>query len=150
VIGLNKADLCDSYELRKIEEQARDKLAFCAWAPIVQLSARTGDGTAKLLRTLQKVATSSGQRVPTGELNRFFEQVLATHPPPTKGGRAPRFYYVAQPGTAPPRFVVQASHPESIHFSYQRYVVNAIRKRFGFEGVPVRVEYRRPGRHKKH
>lgn len=146
VIGLNKADRLDARELRQAEERARDKLAFAPWAPIVPLSALKGTGTAKLLRTLQHVGTSYAQRVPTGELNRFFEQVLATHPPPTHGGRAPRFYYVTQPQIAPPLFVIQASHPDCVHFSYQRYVVNAIRKRFGFEGVPVRVEYRRPGR----
>ena len=61
---------------------------------------------------------------------------------PTSGGRAPRIYYVTQAEVAPPLFVVQSSDPESIHFSYQRYVINQIRKAFGFEGVPVRVRYK--------
>jgi GTP-binding protein len=80
--------------------------------------------------------------VTTGELNRFFEHVLETRPPPTMGGRAPRLYYVTQASTAPPTFVAMTSAPEAIHFSYQRFVVNRLRENFGFEGVPVRVHYR--------
>jgi GTP-binding protein len=75
--------------------------------------------------------------------------VLTSHPPPTQGGRAPRFYYVTQASTRPPTFVAVTSHPSSIHFSYQRYVINAIRKAFEFEGVPIRVLYRRKDRKEK-
>jgi GTP-binding protein len=80
--------------------------------------------------------------VPTAALNRFFEQVLETHPPPTHGGRAPRLFFITQAETAPPLFVVVASDPTKIHFSYQRYVANQLRKAFGLEGVPVRVKYK--------
>jgi GTP-binding protein len=101
-----------------------------------------------MLRTVAEVGRRYVERVGTGELNRFLDEVLASHPPPTQGGRAPRFYFVTQAEVAPPLFVVQTSAPDHIHFSYQRYVINAIRKRFGFEGVPVRIRYRRPGRRK--
>jgi GTP-binding protein len=88
-------------------------------------------------------------RVSTGELNRFFETVLETRPPPTMGGRAPRLYYITQAETSPPLFVVIASSPDSVHFSYQRFVANQLRKHFGFEGVPVRVVYREKRRGKR-
>jgi len=62
--------------------------------------------------------------------------------PPTQGGRAPRLYYITQAETAPPLFVIVASSPDAVHFSYRRFVANQLRKRFGFEGTPIRVTYR--------
>jgi GTP-binding protein len=89
------------------------------------------------------------RRVPTGELNRFFEEVLSTHPPPTSGGKAPRLYYITQAESSPPLFVVIASDPEKLHFSYRRYVMNQLRTSFGFEGVPVRVKYKEKRRRER-
>ncbi|WP_437630963.1 ribosome biogenesis GTPase Der [Sorangium sp. So ce854] len=142
VIGLNKIDLLDRKAVAKAEQDARDKLSFVPWAPIVQVSARSGRGVAKLLETVGQVADAYRKRVPTGELNRFFEQILLTHPPPTHGGRAPRLFFVTQAETSPPLFVVVASDPEKLHFSYRRYVANQLRQAFGLEGVPVRVKYK--------
>jgi GTP-binding protein len=142
VIGLNKVDLLDRDEMKKAEERARDVLAFASWAELTTLSAKTGRGVDKLLKVVDGVAESFRKRVKTAELNRFFDAVLMTHPPPTHGGRAPRFYYITQAGVAPPTFAISTNHPEYIHFSYQRYVSNAIRKEFAFRGVPLRVFYR--------
>lgn len=142
VIALNKSDLLDPKELAKAEANARDKLAFTPWAPIVKLSAKTGRGVAQLVDTVSKVREAWGGRVSTGELNRFFEEVLETHPPPTMGGRATRLYYVTQAESRPPTFVVVTNAPEHVHFSYQRYIQNTIRKRFGFDGTPIRIRYR--------
>jgi GTP-binding protein len=142
VLGLNKSDLLDKRELAKIEQDARDKLSFAPWAPICFLSARSGRGVDKLLDTIDRVGESFRKRVTTGALNRFFEQVLETHPPPTSQGKAPRLYYITQAETCPPTFVIQCNHPEKIHFSYRRYVQNQIRKTFAFEGVPVVVYYK--------
>ena len=75
--------------------------------------------------------------------------MLGKHPPPTQGGKAPRFYYITQAHARPPTFMIVTSHPDNLHFSYQRYVVNAIRKEFGFEGTPIRVHYRRKDRRPK-
>lgn len=146
VIGLNKADLLDKEASKEAHDGARDVIAFASWAPITRLSAKTGRGVDRLLSKIDDVYASFQKRVTTGELNRFFEGVLMKHPPPTQGGRAPRFYYVTQAGTRPPTFVIITSHPDSLHFSYQRYVQNAIRTAFGFEGVPIRVIYRRKDR----
>ena len=151
VIALNKVDLLSKAELGKAEEDARDKISFAPFVPVVTLSAKTGRGIGELFATADRVASAFHQRVGTGELNRFFEQALETRPPPTMGGRAPRLFYITQAETAPPTFVVIASQPEAVHFSYQRYVINQLRKHFGFEGVPIRVVYRerRRGRKKK-
>jgi GTP-binding protein len=142
IIALNKTDLLTKDLADKAEERARDKITFAPYVPIVRISAKTGRGVPELFRQVDKVATAFRQRVPTGQLNRFFEQVLATRPPPTSGGKAPRLYYITQAEVAPPTFVVIASAPDAVHFSYRRFVVNQLRKAFGFEGVPVRVHYR--------
>lgn len=149
IIALNKVDLLSKADVAKAEEAARDKLSFAPFAPIVHVSAKTGRGVGELFKKIDEVATSFHQRVSTGELNRFFEQVLETRPPPTMGGRAPRLYYITQAETAPPVFVVMSSSPDSVHFSYQRFVVNQLRKHFGFDGVPIKVVYREKRRGKK-
>lgn len=142
VIALNKTDLLDAKAVAKAEQDAREKLAFTPWAPIVKLSVKAGRGIGHLVDVAAKVRAAWTSRVSTGELNRFFEEVLQTHPPPTMGGRAVRLYFVTQAETRPPTFVVVTNEPENVHFSYQRYIHNQIRKRFGFEGTPLRVRYR--------
>lgn len=149
VIALNKSDLMSREEIAKAETKAREKLSFAPWAPVVLVSAKTGRGVGELLATVRKAQESFLQRVSTGELNRFFEQILATRSPPTQGGKAPRLYYITQAETAPPLFVVVASQPEAVHFSYRRFVANQLRKRFGFEGTPIRVTYRSKRRRDK-
>jgi len=143
IVGLNKIDLFDKKELAKAEEDAKDKLSFAPWSTYVRLSARTGRGVDTLIEAIDAVSLAYQKRVGTGELNRFFEQVLKTHPPPTSGGKAPRLFFITQAESRPPVFVVQASDPDKIHFSYQRYVSNQIRKHFGFNGVPIVVHYRK-------
>jgi GTP-binding protein len=143
VIAVNKTDLMDAKARKGIEEQARDKLSFVPWAPIVPISAKNGRGVGQLLGTIHEVFTSYRSRVSTGQLNRFFEHVLATHPPPTMGNKAPRLFFVTQAETAPPAFVVMTNEPEHIHFSYQRYIINQLRKAFGFSGVPIRIFYKK-------
>jgi GTP-binding protein len=142
IVALNKMDLVDRGDIKKVEENAREKLAFVPYVPLVRTSAKTGRGTADLFATIDRVQAGFRKRVGTGELNRFFETVLDTRPPPTMGGRAPRLYYVTQASVAPPTFVAMTNAPDSIHFSYRRFVVNQLRKEFGFEGVPIRVHYK--------
>jgi GTP-binding protein len=142
IIALNKCDLMSKAEVEKAEEDAREKISFAPFAPIVQVSAKTGKGMSGLFETIDKVSGMFHRRIGTGELNRFFEAVLQQRPPPTKGGSAPRLYYITQAETAPPVFVILASSPDSVHFSYQRFVANQLRKHFEFDGVPIRIVYR--------
>jgi GTP-binding protein len=142
VVALNKIDLLDDRARKTLEQRARDVLSFVPWAPFATVSAKTGRGVRTVVETASGIHRRMHSRVSTGELNRFFESVLATHPPPTMGSRAPRLYYVTQAEISPPLFVVMTNEPEHIHFSYQRFLVNQIRKAFGFEGVPIRVVYK--------
>ena len=142
IVVLNKCDLLSKADLAKAEEKARDKLTFLPYVEIVRTSAKTGRGIAELFATIDRVRDSFFKRVGTGELNRFFEGVLDARPPPTMGARSPRLYYVTQAQVAPPTFVAMTNAPDSIHFSYRRFVVNRLREQFGFEGVPIRVHYK--------
>lgn len=142
IIALNKSDLLNDAERKAAEIAAREKLSFAPFVPIVHISAKTGRGQGTLFRTIDETFEAFNKRVTTGELNRFFAQVIETHPPPTSGGKSPRLYYLTQAESKPPTFIIMANAPEGIHFSYRRFVVNQLRERFGFGGVPVRVFYK--------
>ena len=122
---------------QKAEENAREKLAFVPYVPDRPHERQDGPrrGGAVHRRSIA-CATAFVQRVSTGELNRFFEQVLEISPPPTMGGRAPRLYYVTQAEVAPPTFVAMTNAPDSIHFSYRRFVMNQLREALRLRGGP--------------
>jgi GTP-binding protein len=142
IIALNKTDLLDRDAQKKAMDRAREVLAFVPWAPMVTVSALRGRGIQALLGRVDDAVTEHRKRIGTAELNRFFEEVLDKHPPPTMHHRSVRLYYITQASVAPPTFVVMTNSPDDVHFSYQRYVVNQIRQRFGFRGTPIRVRYR--------
>jgi GTP-binding protein len=142
VVGINKCDLVDRAERKALAEKCSSALHFAQWAPVLPISARTGAGVKELMLTAQRTGRQFHRRVTTGELNRFMEQVLAKHAPPTQGGRAPRIYYITQAATSPPTFVAMSNAPEYIKPSYTRYIANQIRKTFGFEGVPLNIRFR--------
>lgn len=147
IVVLNKSDLLtDDAARREAVRKAKETLSFAPWAQVVLVSAKTGRAVSRLLEAIDTAITGFSQRVTTSEINRFFEEVLEHHPPPTQKGRSVRLYYVTQAETRPPRFIVVTNEPEAIHWSYQRYVVNALRERFGFEGTPMRVTYRKKSR----
>jgi GTP-binding protein len=142
VIALNKMDALDGEGREKAIKQAQELFSFAPWAPLARVSVKSGRGVAGLITHAREVTKSHRKRIPTGELNRFFEEVLERHPPPTQSGKAIRLYFVTQAMVAPPTFVISANFPDRVHWSYQRYVSNQIRERFGFEGTPLRVHYR--------
>jgi GTP-binding protein len=141
-IVLNKVDLLRPEQRDAVLERAKDVFGFAPWAPILRISARTGQGVGAATKVVRSVTENRFKRVSTSQVNRFFEEVLAHHPPPTSGGRSVRLYYVTQVRSGPPVFMVSTNHPDRVHFSYQRYVANQLRERFGFEGTPVIVHYR--------
>jgi GTP-binding protein len=142
VIALNKTDLLDDDGRKTALQQAKDTFAFAAWAPIQFVSVQSGRGVKKVMAAVREGAAAHKKRVTTSEVNRFFEEVLDRHPPPTMDSRSVRLYYVTQVQAAPPTFVIQSNYPDRVHFSYRRYVVNQLRERFGFVGTPLRVMYR--------
>ncbi|NLJ35336.1 MAG: ribosome biogenesis GTPase Der [candidate division WS1 bacterium] len=120
----------------------RHELQFLSYAPIAYTSALTGDGIGSLLADVRRVHEQFVKRIDTGPLNRVLRDAVAAHSPPTRRGRQPRLYYVAQVRTGPPTFVIFVNDPELIHFSYERYVSNKLREAFGFEGTPIRILWR--------
>lgn len=148
VVGLNKADLIHPTQLKKVREEAQHALHFAQWVPLINLSAHTGHGLAQLMSAVDQAGAAMRKRVPTSALNRFFEQVLAERQPPTRGGKAPRLYYMTQTSVSPPTFVAFSSSPENIAESYKRFIINRIRETFDFQGVPIRVFFRGKNRDK--
>ncbi len=142
VVALNKVDLLDRKARKAAEEQLREALRFAPWAPVVSISAKTGFGVGALMTTVKRAFDEFGRRVSTSELNRFFEQVLAQRSPPTHKGRAPRIFYITQAEASPPVFIAMTSAPQHIKESYRRFIMNQIRKQFGFECVPIDLKFR--------
>ncbi|HEX7480375.1 MAG TPA: ribosome biogenesis GTPase Der [Polyangiales bacterium] len=147
VIALNKGDLLDAEARKKAFDHVRDVFTFASWAPVHLLSAQTGRGVNTLMQSVRVCAKAHKSRVTTGEVNRFFADVLAHHPPPTMDSRSVRLYYATQVSAAPPTFVITTNYPDRVHFSYRRYVINQLRERFGFTGTPIRVFYRGKAKH---
>jgi GTP-binding protein len=148
VIAVNKWDLVKGRGaewVKAFDEQLRYQLKFLEYAPLVHLSALTGDRTPKLLETVDRVAAARQRRVPTAELNRFLEAVTSTHPPSSPTRREVRILYGAQTATAPPSFVLFTNVATELHFSYERFLMNQLRESFGFEGTPIRLKVRRRG-----
>lgn len=144
IILVNKWDLVakDTYTLHDYEMRVRHELNFLPFAPILFISAQTGQRVDKILPLVLEVNEARYQRIPTGPLNKFMRDVVTKHPPPSKGGRRVKFFYATQPAVAPPTFVFFVNKPEWVHFSYQRYLENELREAFSFAGTPVRLIFR--------
>jgi GTP-binding protein len=149
VLGVNKCDLVDRPDRKTILEGCRSALHFSPWVPLVPVSALTGQGVDELMRAARNASEQFHRRIGTAELNRFMEQVLSKHAPPTHGGKAPRIYYITQVSTAPPMFVGISNAPDYITQAYRRYVSNQIRKNFGFDATPLIVKFRSRDRETK-
>ncbi len=127
---------------KSITQQLELELPHLQYSPIVFTSAHTGEGMDKLMPLLRKVHREYGRRVPTSKLNKFVEALNARHSPPSKKGRHGRIYFITQIDVRPPRFLVSVNDPKLFHYSYRRFLVNEIRKAYGFAGVPLLIGYR--------
>ena len=152
VIVANKWDLMkgrgDDFS-KTFDEELRRQLKFLDYAPVLHISAQTGERAPKLLETIDKVAEARRKRVSTGELNRFIAEVTRAHPPASPTRKHVRILYAAQTGVAPPTFVFFTNVATEFHFSYERFLVNQLRDAFGFFGSPIRLHVRKRGREKK-
>jgi GTPase len=128
---------------KEFDENLRRQLKFLEYAPVMHLSALTGERTPKLLEMIDRVAESRLRRIPTAELNRFVQAVTAVHPPASPGRREVRILYAAQTAVAPPTFVFFTNVATSFHFSYERFLANRLRESFGLMGTPIRLKVRR-------
>jgi GTPase len=146
IIAANKWDLMKGRGTnfsKGFDDKLRQQTKFLDYAPILHISATTGERTSKVLETIDVVAEARMKRIPTGELNRFFQTVTAEHPPVSPGRRRVRIMYATQRGVAPPTFVLFTNVATEFHFSYERYLVNRLRETFGLIGTPIRLQVRR-------
>ncbi|HWF84608.1 MAG TPA: ribosome biogenesis GTPase Der [Vicinamibacterales bacterium] len=128
------------------DDETRRHMRFLDYAPILHISALTGERTPKILETIDRIHETRRKRVPTPALNKFLEAVTAANPPVSPGNKHVRILYAAQIGVAPPSFVFFTNVATTFHFSYERFLTNQLREHFGFVGTPIRIQVRRRDR----
>ncbi len=147
IVAVNKWDLVDKETgtLEKMRKDIMRDLSFMSYAPIIFISAATGQRTEKLFELINFVNDQSNMRISTGMLNNVLADAQARVQPPTDKGRRLKIYYMTQTGIKPPNFVIFCNSRELFHFSYQRYIENQLRTVFGLEGTPIRIVIRQKG-----
>lgn len=140
VLAFNKWDLLDDDRRRYLEREIEQDLAHVAWAPRVNISARTGRHLEKLVPALELALESWDTRVPTGKFNAFLAELAAAHPHPVRGGRQPRILFGTQATTRPPTFVVFTT--QFLDPQYRRFITRRLREVWGFEGSPIEIQMR--------
>jgi GTP-binding protein len=148
IIAVNKWDAVekDTYTTNEYEKRIREMMKFADYAPIIFISAKTGQRVTKLLEIARRAYEERRKRIPTSELNRFFERYLEQPRATTKSRYPIRVLYITQPSISPPTFVVFTSSrsPRArLHFSYERYLENRLREEYGFFATPIRIKQRR-------
>ena len=141
IIVVNKWDEYkkENGTLEKYKKEVYNKLSYLSYAPIIFISAKTGQRVDKLFNIINNVANQNALRVSTSVLNQVLNEAIAIVQPPTDKGKRLRIYYMTQASTKPPTFVVFVNDKKLFHFSYERYLVNQLRKEFGLEGTPIRM-----------
>ena len=145
VIAVNKWDLLEEKTDRTFDQYTtwiRNEVPFLDFAPIISISAKTGQRVGRVLEAAVDIWGERRRRIGTGELNRLLTDSTERFPPPIVRGRRPKLFYATQAAVAPPTFVFFASDASSVHFSYRRYLENRLRETFGFDGTPIRLVFR--------
>ncbi len=141
IIVVNKWDEIDKETgtLEKYKKEIYAKLSYLTYAPIIFISAKTGQRVDKLFDMINNVAKQNSMRVSTSVLNEVINEAIAIVQPPTDKGKRLKIFYGTQASTKPPTFVIFVNNKELFHFSYERYLINQFRKEFGMQGTPVRI-----------
>ena len=147
IIVVNKWDAIekDGKTMQRMEEDVRRDLSYMTYAPVLFLSALTGQRVEKLFGLIDSVVNQAAMRIPTGVLNQVLADAQARVQPPTDKGKRLKIYYMTQIGVKPPHFVIFCNDAQLFHFSYRRYLENQIRATFGLTGTPVRITIRQKG-----
>ena len=147
IIVVNKWDLVekDGKTMDKMREKVRQDLAYMTYAPVLFISAKTGQRVDRLFELIDYVSNQASTRITTGMLNNVLADAQTRVQPPTDKGRRLKIYYMTQVGIRPPHFVIFCNDSRLFHFSYQRYLENCIRNTFGLEGTPVKLSIRQKG-----
>jgi GTPase len=145
VIVVNKWDKLekDDKTMEAYRENVRNELAYLTYAPILFISALTGQRVQRVFELVDYVAEQHALRISTGKLNDLLSDAMAVTPPPTKKGKQLKIYYMTQVKVKPPTFAVFVNEPELAHFSYMRFIENRLRESYGFEGTPIRLLVRK-------
>jgi len=125
------------------DEETRHRMRFLDYAPILHVSAMTGERAPKIIETIDRIGEARRKKIPTPALNKFIASVTAANPPVSPGRKHVRILYAAQIGVAPPSFVLFSNVATEFHFSYERFLINQIREQFGLVGTPIRLQVRR-------
>ena len=144
ILAVNKWDLIekDNSTVKEFENSIRSELPFCQYAPIIFISAETGQRLNELLKLIVEVNNNFNKKIATGVLNDVINNAVLMNQPRADKGRQGKIYYATQVGTQPPSFALYVNDRELIHFSYMRYLENAIRDNFGFKGTPIKIHLR--------
>lgn len=148
IIVINKWDLVEkeTNTMKEYTNNVRERLPFMLYAPILFISAKTGQRVEKLYEYIVSVSNNSSFRVQTGVLNDLLNEAIAMVQPPSDKGKRLKIFYMTQVGIKPPSFVLFINDKELMHYSYERYIENQLRKSFGFEGTPIRFILREKGK----
>ncbi|MEA3466574.1 MAG: ribosome biogenesis GTPase Der [Thermodesulfobacteriota bacterium] len=144
VLVVNKWDTLtkDNKTMQNFIEEVRFQFKFIPFAPIVFVSALTGQRVATIMDTVENVAEHFNRKVSTSQLNQVLEAAQQAHPPSMYHGKRIKFYYITQTAVRPPTFTIFVNREKGVHFSYRRYMANKIREPFKFTGCPLRINYR--------
>jgi len=144
ILVVNKWDCIakDNSTLNQYRQKVLDAFKFLNFAPVLFVSALTGQRVAKIMAEVEAVAAEFNRQVPTAALNKALEEAVLAHQPPMVQGRRLKLFYITQTAVRPPSFVVFTNRAETVHFSYQRYLINHLRATFGFVGTPIRLEFK--------
>ncbi len=144
IIVVNKWDMVekDSYTIYEFTDKIKEDFSFMAYAPILFISALTGQRVHQILETAMSVYEERVRRIPTSELNRIVREAVARHAPTSQDLRKLKIYYATQVRVDPPTFLFHVNEAELVHFSYERYLENSIREAFPFAGTPIRLSFR--------
>ncbi len=147
IIVVNKWDMIekDNHTMEKYKKEVYDKLSYLSYAPILFISAKTGQRVIQLFEMINMVASQNALRVSTSVLNDVLSEAVTIVQPPTDKGKRLKIFYMTQASTKPPTFIVFVNDKKLFHFSYERYLVNQIRKEFGLTGTPIRMIAREKG-----
>ncbi len=147
VIVMNKWDLIekDTHTINKFEDKLKEDLKFMDYFKSIYVSAKTGQRTEKIMAAVDEVYANAHFRVPTGTLNDLISDTIRANEPPSYNGRRLKVYYSSQVSVAPPTFVLFVNSTDLLHFSYERFLENTLRKCFNFEGTPIRIVTRERG-----
>jgi len=148
ILCVNKWDLVekDTFTSLAFEEKIRHELGFLNHAPMIFISALSGQRVSKLFPMLHEVAAAHARRVPTGKLNQFMRDAVSAMSPHAVDGKLPKLYFMTQVGVRPPSFVIKTNTDRGLHFSYVRYLENRLREAFGFTGTPIRLSIQKKGK----